>query len=81
MMIDAMGKGVVSGVYKVPWEKLHIPLRKPRQSLMSIGYPMANNAELNVPDSVIRLHEDYHIETIEEHDGYNVYYVGYRQYE
>lgn len=81
MMIDALGEGVVSGVFKVPWEKLHLPLAELREYLVSIGYPLANNEELNAPDSVIRLHEDYHLESVEEHDGYNVYYVGFRQYE
>lgn len=67
--------------YDVPHDRLHLNLVQLRQYLVSIGYPLANNEELNAPDSVIRLAEGYHLVGIKEHPTHNTYYIEKINYE
>jgi hypothetical protein len=64
--------------YTVPKELLHCQkghLERLRQHLEAIGYPLANNVELNSPDSVIRLRDGYHIVNIEDGETHRHYFV------
>lgn len=61
--------------FSISLDKLHLPLVELRKYLESIGYPLANNEELNVPDSVIRLQEGYHLVDVEYYQDHNVYTV------
>lgn len=61
--------------YIVPHDKLQMKLVDLRVYLVSIGYPLGSNEEINAPDSVIRLRDGYHLVNIEYHSDYNVYYV------
>lgn len=64
--------------YTVPLSLLHCEkghLERLRKHLEAIGYPLANNVEMNAPDSVIRLREGYHIVTTEDDETHRSYYV------
>lgn len=64
--------------YTVPLKLLQCEkghLERLRQHLESIGYPLANNEELNAPDSVIRLREGYQLVATKDKDHHRVYYI------
>ena len=65
----------MSMVYDVPHNKLHMKLVDLRAYLVSIGYPLGSNEEINAPDSVIRLRDGYHLVNIEYHSDHNIYTV------
>ncbi|AHK11879.1 hypothetical protein CHOED_019 [Vibrio phage CHOED] len=64
--------------YTVPLKLLRCEkghLERLRQHLVSIGYPLASNEELNAPDSVIRLQSSYHLVATKDVEHHRVYYV------
>lgn len=66
--------------YQVPKALLECKkghLVKLREHLISIGYPLASNEELNVPDSVLRLAQGYRLVMVEDvnRDDFKTYYV------
>lgn len=59
------------------------PLRKMREALEAVGFPLANNLEFNAPDSVIRIKEGWALVGYEDvHDEriYTVKRVDYKEF-
>lgn len=52
-------------------------LVKLREHLVSIGYPLASNEELNAPDSVLRLAQGYRLVMVEDdnRNDYKTYHI------